>query len=350
MLVGVTLPRTAVQWNWWLACIVLVALSVWSSATHAQNPDPRDYEIGHFVPNRTIVIHTYLRHLSASEGRDYSAQALALRATYILKVGKFAIVPFDAILPVQDISVYTPVSQLSAAAPPLALVPQDLKLTLHATGMADFVFLPTIGYEFVQNAQDHTHTWMAATIYVTAPTGSYDKDRLLNVGGNRWIFNPLVTIGQRFLRAFTIEASANISAYTQNSDYRSAQLLGQLLKLKQKPSFGGAVHFGVDFHPRYFSALSYLINAGGERTVDVAGQGEVVESKQLVVHSLRANLGMRITPQTLLLAQWQEDVGGSKGSVQGRFFGLRVTHVFFSPEDKPATRQPITDPAAKVAK
>jgi hypothetical protein len=330
----------------WLV-LTLSAVLVLPVSSRAQSPDPRDYEVGYFVPNGTKIINAYLRDASATRGRDYSAQALALRATYILKLGDLVITPFDMILPVQNVTGYTSLSSLN---PAFAAVPSDLKLTAHASGVGDLVYLPTIGHGITQNAENHTHTWYALTAYITAPTGSYNANSLLNVGGNRWVFNPLVTVGQRFLRAFTLEANANLAFYTKNTEYRVpvAALAGRDLELKQTPSFGAAVHVAADLHQSFFVGLSYLLAMNGKRTFDLPTGMEMLETDKSTVHTLRLNFGFRVTPQTLLLAQWNEDVAGSNNAVRGRFIGLRITHAFFTtpgqaPQSRPA---PTSQPAA----
>jgi hypothetical protein len=332
------------------ALVLLVACALPAVAA-AQNPDPRDYEVGYFVPNRTTIINTYLRHQSASKGRDFSALGAAFRATYILKLGDLVITPFDAILPVSDQTAYT---RLNTVSPAFAMVPNDLKLSLHATGMGDLIYLPTIGHGVTQNAKDHTHTWYALTTYITAPTGKYDPNKLLNVGGNRWVFNPLLMVGQRFLRAFTLEAMANLSIYGKNDEYRvpNPALAGRNLELTQKPSFGAMAHLAVDLHPSFFVATSYQLAVNGERELELpAALGGTTqrETKGNTVHSVRLNFGMRVTPQTLVLFQWNQDVAGSEGATVGRFFGLRISHAFFKAPVTPSTRMPISDPAATPA-
>ncbi|MEY4577644.1 MAG: hypothetical protein RL701_2347 [Pseudomonadota bacterium] len=313
--------------------------------THAQNPDPRDYEVGYFVPNHTTIINTYLRQVSATEGRDYSAQALALRATHIMKFGDLVITPFDLIVPVQNTDLYTPVAALAAVNPAFATVPTDFKLNSHTSGLGDITYLPTIGHGIEQSKEDRTHTWYALTLYVTAPTGRYDKNKLLNVGSNRWTINPLVVVGQRFWKAFTFEAMANMAFYTNNSEYRTLATGPRDFSLSQKPSFGAAAQFAVDLHPMFYVGLSYYLAINGKRTRDVGDGIDQFDADSSTVHTLRTNLGIRVTPQTLILAQWNEDVGGSSNAVKGRFFGLRLTHAFFA-APAPSPRAPITDPNA----
>lgn len=337
----------------WIGILVLLFSCMLPSLTRAQNPDPRDYEVGYFVPTRTTIINTYLRQQQSVVGRDFSAQALALRATYILKIGDVVVTPFDAILPVQNTTGFTPLAAFAAAEPAFASVPSDLKLSTHATGIGDLVYLPTIGHGLTQDKDTNTHTWYALTCYITAPTGQYDPARLLNVGANRWTINPLVMVGQRFARAFTLEAMANLAFYTSNDEFRvpSAALAGVDLSLKQKPTFAAALQAAVDLHPMFFVGATYWLTVNGERSYLLPTGVENVETIGHTIHSVRINFGIRVTPQTLILAQWHEDVarsagGRTSGGVLGRFFGLRLSHAFFSPVKVPG-REPITDPAAK---
>jgi hypothetical protein len=99
----------------------------------------------------------------------------------------------------------------------------------------------------------------------------------------------------------------------------------------------------------YFVEKPVLAATSRSVTFDAPMTGaEVVETGKNSVHTLRLNLGMRITPQTLLLAQFNQELGGSKDATVSRFFGLRFSHVFF-PTPPPSGREPITDPASRAA-
>lgn len=321
------------------------ALWTLSSVAEAQNPDPRDYEVGYFVPNHTTVINTYLRHQSSNVGRDIDATGLAFRATHILKFKDLVITPFDFILPVQNI---TANQSLSALSPAFQTVPSDFKLSLHATGLGDVTFLPSIGWGMQQNAQNHTHTWFAATFYITAPTGVYKPERFLNVGQNRWTLQPLVTVGQRFWRVVTLEALGSAAFYTDNDEFRvltNAQLRDRNLTLKQKASYNAAAHLAVDLAPSFWVGTSYYLAVNGKRTTEVPTGDTVQVDDRYTIHTFRLNFGIRITPQTALLAQWNQDLAGSEGATIGRFFGLRFSHAFFkAPPAAPPSREP-TAPA-----
>lgn len=317
-----------------LFALALGALATLIAATtSAQTPDARDYEVGYFVPSKTLLINSYLRHMTGTKNRNYSADVAIFRATYILKLGDFVITPFDLILPVVDQRGFTPLSStLAAVNPAFAALPSDLNLTLHATGLGDVIFLPTIGHGVTQNEANKTHTWYALTTYITAPTGKYDPARLLNVGQNRWVVNPLLMIGQRFWRAITLEAMGNIAFYYDNDEYRvaSGALAGRELRLRQQPTLGGALHLGVDLHPMFFVSAGYLAQANGRRDILLPDGTGRVETVRNDLFTFRLSFGIRITPQTLFLAQWSEDVAGTAVAALGRYIGIRVSHALFA--------------------
>jgi len=235
--------------------------------TCAQQPEPRDYELPLYMPGQLMMFNAYLRQYSASSvSADYSLASLAMRATYVFKrttkVGNFSWAPIELVLPILEQDVHTPLSSLN---PAFSQLPTDVKLTTHATGVGDFSFLQTLEYSLVEDEKEHTHSWLAFSLVVTTPTGSYDKERLVNLGGHRWIINPIVAIGQRFLRAITLEAMGTAAFYTHNAEYRAPtqELAGRDLTLKQRPTWTGSVHLAVDLHPALFGTLSYLATAKG---------------------------------------------------------------------------------------
>ena len=304
-----------------LAVLFVSLLS--ATGAQAQQADLRDYEAGFFVPHRGIIAHTYLRHVSASgDTRDFSQTQAAFRATYVLKFGDLVVVPFDASLPVVDVTVF----QANPASP---LAP---KTALRASGVGDVTYIPTVGYGWVQNAETRTQTWLAFTPYVTLPTGKYDADRFLNVGSNRWTVRPQLVVGQRFMKAFTAELMANVAVHGDNDEFLvPATTPGEApskLNLSQAPSIGGVVALGMDLSPTFFTGAAYYLDAAGRRTLDTP-VGEVEVSPRQTVHALRLTMGVRLEKASTLMLQFQPDIAVSEGMTKGQFVGARFIHVFY---------------------
>ncbi|MET0340238.1 MAG: transporter [Polyangiales bacterium] len=339
------------------AALLLAGLGL-STSVEAQNADARDYELGYFAPNNSVAINVYGRHEGAEKPRNYTATTGVLRATHLIKKGEWVFVPFDFSLPLTNLTLYSPIAPNSPA-----------NASIHTIGFGDLLWIPTIGTGITQNPQNHTHTWFALTPYVTIPTGNYATKRLLNTGGNRWIFRPQIMAGQRFAKAFTVEAFANTAIYGKNDEYRvpaqalaAAQaaapavvpLLAGNKDLEQKPSFAAAVLTGMDLSPTFTLTASYYWAKNGRQTVDLGlpdavaatplGALETPNQRQ-TIHTLRMGMGIRVEKGTQLLFQFNQDLKTEGLAPITRGFYVRVTHVFFPPPKAPTARPDFTPKA-----
>ncbi len=304
---------------------VLMVSFLTASRAQAQQPDLRDYEAGFVLPDNSVIVHTYLRHLSASgDDRDFSQVQAAFRATYVKHLGKsgLSIVPVDLLLPAVDVTVF----QANPASP---LAP---KTALRASGIGDLTYIPTIGYGIVHNAETLSRTWFAFTPYITLPTGSYNADRFVNIGSIRWTMRPQLTAGHRFFRAFSLEAMVQMAFHGKNDEFlvpgNAQNPAPSTLTLKQDNSFGGIVHFGMDLSPTFFWGLGYIYDSAGARSLETP-VGDVEISRRLYTSSLRFTTGVRIEKVSTLMLQLQPDIAASEGVTKGRFVGVRFTHAFF---------------------
>ena len=70
-------------------------------------------------------------------------------------------------------------------------------------------------------------TIVGASITVTAPTGQYDPNRLINVGTNRWGFKPELGVSRAFGK-WTIECAVGAWLYTENDRFYGTSVRAQL--------------------------------------------------------------------------------------------------------------------------
>ena len=299
----------------------LLSLSTLAEAQTANTQaDARDYEALALVPNNTLAAIVYGRHVSTSDFQSYSQDIGILRAAYILRFGRLAIVPVDLVLPIVDASIYIPVGTTGTVT------------TLHASGAADMTWQPTIGYSIHEN--ETTHTYFAGTFYVTAPTGSYSAFHPVNFGDNRWRTQPTLAIGQRFLKVVTAEMDGSVALYTANPAY-GAVVGGNLesFVLKQNPTIGFEAHVGVDITPTFYLTASYYVAAAGQRTL-TAGTVSVLFEPEQTVQTVRFSYGVHIEKNSSILFQYNQDIAasgqtGGLPSTISRFFGARFTHAMF---------------------
>ena len=297
----------------------IVGILFVSSAAGAQTAntqtDARDYEALTNLPNGSVAAVAYFRDVSSSDSTNFTELQAVFRASYVLRFGNLALVPFDALLPVVDLSVYEP-------APPPAVG----STTLHTSGLGDATYLPTIGYSVSEDDQTHTHTYFAFTPYVTFPTGNFDATKLVNLGDHRWRVQPQIAVGQRFLKALTAEVIGNFVWYSANDEFLVPGL--GTTTMKQDLSAGMEAHLAADLSPTFYGAVSYYLAADGKRTIDTPA-GTATAADAQIIQSVRFTFGIKIEKGTNLLLQYNQDVAATGGASITRFFGVRVAHVFF---------------------
>jgi hypothetical protein len=298
---------------------LLVGLLSFAHEARAQvansQTDGRDYEALAYLPKDTLVALAYFREASTSDTQSFSQSQGIFRASYVLKYGNLAIVPFDALVPVVDATVYVPV-----AIPPAS----EATLTLHSSGVGDATYLPTIGYVIPEN--DTTHTVIAATAYVTAPTGSYDVSRPVNIGDNRWRVQPQVGVSQRFLKSVTFDLIGNLAFYTSNTKYNYP---GGYVTMTQSSTLGLEAHLTADLSPDFYLGTSYYLAAVGQQNVEATGLPLKEHEPEQTIQTLRFTFGIRAEKATLLLLQYSQDIEASGGASIGRFIGARLSHAIF---------------------
>ncbi len=131
---------------------------------------------------------------------------------------------FHAFLPIVNVDVILPVGSESK------------------TGVGDIIIDPFI----LAWHLEHLHFVAAMDIYM--PTGSYDKDRLANIGRNYWTFEPIFAFTYLSKSGFEVSAKLMYDFNTKNedTDYKSGQefhfdyTLGMKLK---EISFGVGGYF-----------------------------------------------------------------------------------------------------------
>ena len=132
---------------------------------------------------------------------------------------------------------------------------EGARATRSATGFGDPAFRLSVNFlgapalDLPAFAKYRPGTIVGASLRVFVPLGQYDRDRLINLGANRWTFMPRVGASRR-LGKWTVEALATVRLFTTNSDFFGGNTL------EQDPLW--AVQGGV----------SYVFGRGGWIAVD----------------------------------------------------------------------------------
>jgi hypothetical protein len=122
-------------------------------------------------------------------------------------------------------------------------------------------------------------TTIGASVTVTAPTGQYDADKILNLGADRWSFKPEIALSHPFGRdqKWQLDAYANASFYTDNTAYRGRQIL------RQEPLAGLEGHISYSLNESVWVAFDTRYSFRGATVLDGTNQDN--EQQNLLVGS-----------------------------------------------------------------
>ena len=124
--------------------------------------------------------------------------------------------------------------------------------------------------DFVNYRQD---TVIGASVEVTAPSGQYNEDKLLNIGNNRWSVRPEIGISKS-LGPFILELAGSIQFYTANNDF-----LGSRVR-EQDPVYSLQGHLIYSFGNGIWFAVDGTFFTGGQTLVDGVKSGSKLENSR----------------------------------------------------------------------
>jgi hypothetical protein len=121
---------------------------------------------------------------------------------------------------------------------------------------------PALSFE---KFRDYTPTTtLGISVTITAPTGAYNADRILNLGADRWSFKPEIGLSYPFGsdQKWEIDAYANTYFYTNNSAYHGREIL------RQEPLAGFEGHLSYAFADSVWLAFDTRYSFRGSTVID----------------------------------------------------------------------------------
>lgn len=118
---------------------------------------------------------------------------------------------------------------------------------------------PALSFKEFRDYQQKTIVGL--TFLLTAPVGEYDSDKLLNIGTNRWSFEPEIGLSHA-LGNWTLEGSAAVTLYTDNDDFDNGKTR------EQEPIYNLQGHVIYSFQSGIWLAVGATYFTGGRTTVD----------------------------------------------------------------------------------
>src|SRR5262249_1577292 len=109
---------------------------------------------------------------------------------------------------------------------------------------------------------------VGVSLTITAPTGSYNPNKVLNLGSDRWSFKPEVAMSHPFgpKQKWEVEAYGNAYFYTDNTSYHGREVL------KQQALPGLEGHLSYSLNDRLWTSLDARYSFRGSTLVNGVDQ------------------------------------------------------------------------------
>lgn len=147
-------------------------------------------------------------------------------------------------------------------------------------------------------------TVLGFSFSVTAPTGLYRSNRILNLGSDRWAFRPEIAFSQPFgsEQQWQIDIYGNCDFYTHNTTFEG----GQILRQSPLPGLEGHVSYTVT--ERLWVSLDTRYSARGSTSVDGIDQNDSQQN-----FTLGDELNLELNKQNSLVFEWAKVLAHRNG-------------------------------------
>jgi len=117
---------------------------------------------------------------------------------------------------------------------------------------------------------------IGASVQVSAPLGQYDKDKLVNIGNNRWFIKPDVGISKAW-GPLSLEFSTGVYIYSKNEDFFGGNTL------QEDPLYSTQAHITYSFGRGIWAALSFNYDYGGRTTINGVRQDDLEQNSRVAL-------------------------------------------------------------------
>ncbi|MBA1203964.1 hypothetical protein G7009_19770 [Pseudomonas capeferrum] len=174
----------------------------------------------------------------------------------------------------------------------------------HRQGLGDITFGAGLGYHYSQNLH---------VIYgmdISAPTGSYDRDDIANLGRNYWMFEPVAAITYIDPQGLNADLKVMYDFNSKNPDthYKSGQ------------------EFHVDYTVGWAVSESLVLGIGGyayHQTTDDKQNGDRIEDNKGRAFAIGPSIKYSSPNKWFVTAKWQQETE-VRNRAQGNAYWLRL--------------------------
>jgi hypothetical protein len=131
-------------------------------------------------------------------------------------------------------------------------------------------------------------TGLGLSLTTTAPTGSYDPNKVLNLGSDRWSFKPELAVRHPFgpEKRWQVDGYVNVAFFTDNTSFHGTEIL------RQEPLTGLEAHVSYSFTDSLWLALDARYAFRGATSVDGVDQNNA-QKNLLLGTELNATINSR---------------------------------------------------------
>lgn len=159
---------------------------------------------------------------------------------------------------------------------------------------------------------------LAATVYLTAPTGNYDRDDALNLGENRWKADLQAAYIKHFGEKWAVDLVGDAIWYGDNDDFTANSV-----RREQDVSYAAQLMGRYIIDPGTSLAVGVGHSWGGENRVDGTAQDDRGETT-----NFRVTAAKFFTAQDQLQIQLGRDLVVENGPKENFRLNLRYARVF----------------------
>lgn len=300
-----TLPASTVtctQRRQALRATVLAASLVAATGAQALDVEAGDYTA---LPAGTNLGLVYFQHAERdalyAKGNRVPIQArldsdvVILRGVHYMEVGGYTIDP----------QFLLPMGKLKAK--------DDLAPVLgDGSGVGDLIVGGTVWFN---KPSEKTH--LGLTTFVTLPTGTYDHNKALNLGENRWKLLFQLGLITPLTSTLTLDAVTDVQLHGRNNDYGAASQT-----LKQKPLYQTQGWLRYHLSPAADLRLGLSHVVGGKTQIDGVDQDNRTSTSKFALGG-----SYFVTPTTQLLATYGRDISVREGLKESNRFQLRLLQI-----------------------
>ena len=120
-----------------------------------------------------------------------------------------------------------------------------------------------------QLAKAPRRTILGASLTVSAPTGQFFSDKLINLGANRWAFKPEFAVSRPFGAKWLLDVYAGVWLFTANDSFYPGTSLRT-----QEPMGTFQGHISYNFQRQLWAAFDATYYVGGQTTVSGVGKDD----------------------------------------------------------------------------